>query len=214
MYFLELEFFGPQGKSGKRFALVHGGAQNMPKCHWTLFLWPGLPRLWLRGSWFSLFVAVAAAAALSAALVLSFGWSELMEPGTRTALWGCLGVVWCLAGAVAFARRGRLLQAYASAPRNDPFPEALSGYLRGDWFQTERVLAKILEYNERDIEARLLLATMLRRLERFDEAERHLNLLVRLDGAEKWELEIGRERERIAEGKKKVIECEETAQHV
>jgi hypothetical protein len=188
----------------------------MPKCHWTLFLWPGLPRLWMRGSWFSLLLALVAAAALSAALVMSFGWSELVGPGVRTAIWSSLGATWCFAGAMAFARRGRLLPpAERAAPPNDRFPEALDGYLRGDWFQTERVLAEILEYNERDIEARLLLATMLRHLRRFDEAERHLDLLVRFDGAAEWEFEIRRERERIAEGKtKKKIDHQKTMQHV
>jgi hypothetical protein len=187
----------------------------MPKCHWTLFLWPGLPRLWLRGNWTSLMVAVAAAAALSAALVLSFGWSELLGPEMRTAVWSSLGAVWFSAAAVALARRKTLLpRAETAAPRDDPFSQALDGYLQGDWFQAERKLAGILEYNERDIESRLLLATMLRHLRRFEEAERHLNLLVRFDGAEKWELEVGRERQRIAEGKKTVIVSEETTKHV
>jgi hypothetical protein len=176
----------------------------MPKCHWTLFLWPGLPRLWLRGSWTSLIVAILAAAALSAALVLSFGWSELLGPETRMTLWGSLGAVWFSAAAIAVVRRKTFVPAAeTAAPRDDPFSQALECYMQGDWFQTERLLARLLEYNERDIEARLLLSTMLRHLRRFDEAERNLSHLVRLDGAEKWELEIRREHERIAEGKKK-----------
>ncbi|MBN2580648.1 MAG: hypothetical protein JXB10_16805 [Pirellulales bacterium] len=170
----------------------------MSKIPWTLFLWPGLPRLWLRGSWFSLLVAAAAGAALSAALVLSFGWSELITPGVRTALWGSLGAGWCLAAAVALARRRRWLPAEETmVSEDDRFPAALENYLRGDWFEAERVLAEVLEYNPRDIEARLLLATMLRHLRRGDEAARHLDLLVRLDGAEKWEFEIRRERKQL-----------------
>jgi hypothetical protein len=178
----------------------------MPKCHWMMFLWPGLPRLWMRGSWTSLIVAILAAAALGTALVLSFGWSELLGPNARMALWGSLGAVWFTAAAIAVARRKALTPtAETTAPQAEHFSQALECYLQGDWFQAERKLAEDLAYNERDIESRLLLATMLRRLRRFDEAERHLNLLVKLDGAEKWELEIGHERQRIAEGKKSVI---------
>jgi hypothetical protein len=187
----------------------------MPKCHWTLFLWPGLPRLWLRGSWFSLFLAIAAAAALSAALVLSFGWSELIEPKLRTALWSALGLVWCSAAAIAFARRRTLMPAAETVPaRNDHFSQALDSYLHGDWFQAERILAQMVEENERDLESRLLLATMLRHLQRFDEAARHLDVLARFDGAERWEFEIRREHERIAEGKAKIVDPQKATQPV
>ena len=41
-------------------------------------LWPGLPRLWLRGDWLSLGAAVAFGAALNLVLVSSFVWPELL----------------------------------------------------------------------------------------------------------------------------------------
>jgi hypothetical protein len=40
-----------------------------------------------------------------------------------------------------------------------------------------------------------MLATLLRHTSRFDEATKQLNRLQRLEGCEKWALEIGRERE-------------------
>ena len=76
-------------------------------------------------------------------------------------------------------------------------------YLRGDYFQAERLLGNLLREDSRDLEARLMLATLLRHTGRTDEAAAELNVLVRLEGAGKWELEIQREREllREAEGR-------------
>ena len=47
--------------------------------------------------------------------------------------------------------------------------------------------------NRRDVEARLMLATLLRHTRRPEEAARQLEVLVRLDEARKWELEIQHE---------------------
>ena len=59
---------------------------------WAMCLWPGLPQLYLRGSWSALAVAVGAAALLDLALLCSFGWSELVAPDLRVAIWLSLAV--------------------------------------------------------------------------------------------------------------------------
>ena len=57
-----------------------------------------LPHIWSRGSWSALGVAVIAAVLLSAVMVGSFGWSELIAPGVRNTLWVSLAIVWCMRG--------------------------------------------------------------------------------------------------------------------
>ena len=49
-----------------------------------------------------------------------------------------------------------------------------------------------------------MLATLMRHTERFDEATRQLDRLVRIEGAEKCEMEIRRERELLAETEKTI----------
>ena len=59
----------------------------------------------------------------------------------------------------------------------------------------------LLRRDEHDIEARLLMATLLRHTKRFDEATNQLNILVGLDGAHRWALEIHREGELLMEAR-------------
>ncbi len=173
--------------------------RKMPK---AIYLWPGLPQLWMRGSWSALGVAVCAAALLNLMMVGSFGWSELIDARLRNTLWVALGILWlgaALVSAVQLRRRSATLENVSS---DDHFNQALDLYLKGDYYQVERLLNKILSKNTRDIEARLLLATMLRHTGRIEEATNQLDQLDRFDGAEKWVLEIQRERELLAEAEK------------
>ena len=55
------------------------------------------------------------------------------------------------------------------------------------------MLEQLVKADARDIEARLLLATLFRRTGRLEEARAALDKLSRSQGAEKWELEIQRE---------------------
>jgi thioredoxin-like negative regulator of GroEL len=88
-----------------------------------------------------------------------------------------------------------------AAGGKDPFPEAIDYYLQGNWFQAERVLSLRLRQNAGDLDARLMLATLLRRTGRNEEAEKQVDLLERCDEAWKWGPEIYRERRLLAEAK-------------
>jgi hypothetical protein len=175
----------------------------MRRMPWATYLWPGLPQLWIHGSWSALGVAVGAAIWLNLALLGSFGWSELIGPELRTALWGVLGVVWAAAAVGSSVWSRRLGPREQTDPAADPFSEALEHYLQGNWFQAERTLGGLLRKNVRDLDARLMLATLLRHTGRFDEAGRQLDFLMRFEGIEKWELEVRRERELLAEARKR-----------
>jgi hypothetical protein len=75
------------------------------------------------------------------------------------------------------------------------FIQAQGEYLRGNWSQAEAILKQSLQFSRQDVEARLLLATLLRRAKRLDEARLQLDQTQRFDECGKWNWEIQRERQ-------------------
>jgi len=83
--------------------------------------------------------------------------------------------------------------------RNDRlFREAQRQYLIGDWVRCEQLLRQLLKRDKRDIEARLMLATLWRHLDRAEEAARQLHRLEQFEAAAPWSHEIAREFDAIA----------------
>ena len=64
-------------------------------------------------------------------------------------------------------------------------------------YQAEVTLRRLLRADSQDVDSRLMLATLLRRTGRLDEARRELARLEQLEGSEKWQLEIEQEHKRI-----------------
>jgi hypothetical protein len=174
----------------------------MRRMPWIACVWPGLPQLWVYGSWSGLAVAVGAAVAADALLLVSFGWTELVGESLRNALWVGFGACWVVSAAWSVRQCRRRAAREHTTPTTDAFAEALEHYLKGDYYQAEQVLEGLLRRNPRDLDARLMLATLLRHTGRLDDAARQLETLARFDGAEKWELEIGNERHLLTEMKK------------
>jgi tetratricopeptide (TPR) repeat protein len=176
----------------------------MQKKPWAIYVWPGLPHIWTHGSWPALYVAVMAAVFLIVVMVGSFGWSELIVPPLRTILWMSLAIVW--GGAAVYSaiklRRQDADGNFGSA--KDIFNLAMDRYLKGDFYQAERLLLKLLEKNPRDLDARLLLATLMRHTGRIKQASEQLDKLSCFEGAEKWALEIQSEQNRLIELKNKL----------
>lgn len=171
----------------------------MRRMRWTTYLWPGLPQLWLYGSWSGLALAIGTAAVLDLLLLISFGWSELIGPGMRNAVWASFGMFWVF-GAIWSARQCRRRDRAGKLDlREDLFGEALDHYLKGDYYQAEHVLEGLLQRNLRDVDARLMLATLMRHTDRFDEAAHQLDTLAHFEDATKWELEMREERRLLAE---------------
>jgi cytochrome c-type biogenesis protein CcmH/NrfG len=79
----------------------------------------------------------------------------------------------------------------------------LEYYLKGDYYQAEHILEDLLRRNLRDLDARLMLATVLRRTDRVSEAVRQLDAMARFEGAGKWQCEMQRERRLLANRKVK-----------
>ncbi len=170
---------------------------------WAIYCWPGLPQLWLRGLWSGLGLAAVAAAGLNVAVLASFAWSEWIAADVRNGLWMALAVLWIASGGLSTRWVGRQPTPKQTGQNvdsaKDDFNVALEHYLKGNYFETERVLQRLLQRNARDLEARLMLATLLRHTGRRDEALMHLDRLDRFEGSQKWELEIRQERNLLAE---------------
>ncbi len=175
----------------------------MRRMRWAACLWPGLPQLCFRGSWLGLAAAVAAAALLNLALLDSFVWCELIGPDLRRALWIALGMAWIISVVYSVVWSHRQAETDSTG---DTFSEALAQYLKGNWFEAEQALGRLLRSNARDLDARLMLATLLRHTGRLEEASAALDQLSCFEGVEKWELEIRRERELLAEAWKNKFE--------
>lgn len=173
---------------------------------WWTCLWPGLPQLWMRGTWSGLALAVGFSLLLDGALVVSFAWTELVGPTLRTAAWTVLGACW-LASVVAGCRwRWRQGAVPLEVREAGLFERARDEYLRGHWLDAETTLHELLARDPRDVDARLLLASLYRRTRRYDEAHRVLARLERLDGGEKWSDEIRRERALLATAQERLAE--------
>ncbi len=171
----------------------------MRRMRWITYLWPGLPQLRTDGSWSGLVLALAAATLLDLVVLASFGWTELISQNLRITSWAALGVFWILASGWSIKTVRRQAEVADPQPDEDQFAEAVDYYLKGDYYQTEHVLERLLRNNLRDVDARLMLATLMRHTGRLDEAAGQLDTLSRFDGADKWALEIQKERERLNE---------------
>ena len=171
----------------------------MRRMPWAMYLWPGLPQIWLRGNWSALAVSVSAAMLLNLALASSLIWSELVASDVRRGLWAAAIAAWVASATLSAFWNREQAASRQTDPASNAFAEAMEHYLRGSWFEAERTLGGLLRKNARDLDARLMLATLLRHTGRLEEAARQLDLLDRSEGAGKWELEIRRERGLLAE---------------
>ena len=183
-----------------------------PKIHPAADFWPGLPQLWVRGSWAGLAVAVVFTT-LANTLLLAIGvfhdWmtTNLILIGLST-----LAISWLIAWWQ--SRNWRLaLQREGGSPmggskeagvtekeeeqRERLFREAQQLYLNNDWVRTEQLLLVLLKQDSRDVESRLMLCTLWQHQGRLAEAGRQLDRLDRLEAASHWQYEIGSLRQKL-----------------
>lgn len=164
-----------------------------------MVFWPGLPRLWHDGDVGGLLVAIVFAVLANVTICLTLIW-----PGLAPAVVRYL----CVLGTSGYWMYWAIRQ-WSRYPTPGPgdfgtegdlFPQAQSEYLRGNWYQTEELLLRILRRNRQDIEAQLLLATMYRHTGRFAEAAEQLRQVVRherLPRCQHWRFELAGERQRL-----------------
>ena len=186
--------------------------------------WPGLPQLWLRGNYTSLIWAIGFSVVLNLALVSTFIWPALLGDVAPAIAWPILFLVWlvttwgALHSIVDLSKPPKMSSEQERSDfsteksgiivSDDPaelqrenshtlFNQAQREYLRGHWAEAESLLKRRLKLAERDIEARLLLATLFRHTERLDWASEQLLQLEKYDESVHWNFEIRRERELI-----------------
>ena len=173
-------------------------------------LWPGLCAVWFQGDWRGLGTAMAFAALLNATILTTLVWDEWLGAAAGATLWSATTVFW-LAGFACNRRVARCVSQPVDdrARPGDLFPQALTEYLKGNWIGVEQACREMIDGRRDDAEARLLLASALRRCGRIDEARRALNELAKFDAARRWSFEIAEERSRLEEAR--TLEAETAA---
>lgn len=169
----------------------------MQKTPLWMSLWPGLTRLWFAGQWSGLLAAVAFAGLLNFVLAATFLWPIWQSTGWLAVFWIVVGVWWLASLRRAFYQRKIPAARTFGAAEVDLFIQAQTEYLKGSWFEAEARLKELLARNDLDVDAQILLAGLYRHTGRIAEAHQCLRRLERIDGAEKWRLEIEDERVRL-----------------
>lgn len=164
----------------------------MTAARWLACLWPGLPQLWRHGHWQAWGLAAAFGLLLNLVLLSTVVWTEIVSPSVAAVAWGSLAVFWLISVVLSLRWRPATL-----SPTQDLFPAALSEYLKGNWYEVERLCRQRLAERRGDVETQLLLATMLRHTQRLGEAREQLDRLALIEAAEPWSWEIRSELERL-----------------
>jgi len=163
-------------------------------------VWPGLPWLWLRGSLLGLVLALAFAVTLDAAVLTTWIWPDLVDLPLKLAAWTASVAIWLLGTASALAAFPAVLPVGPDATTDRLLVEARDAYLAHDWLTAERRLRDLLERSPTDGEAQLLLATLLRRVGRLEEARTALDKLSASDAGAPWRHVVARERRLLTPG--------------
>ena len=167
--------------------------------NWVVCCWPGLPRIWYRAEVAGLSLALVFCILLNLAIATTFVWTELISSQARSVLWLTALAIWAGALVKNILRPPWDVE---SAQARDPqglFSVANGEYLKGHFAAACTALERLLASYPRDVEARLLLATVLRHQEQYSAAEEHLIELQRLEAAEVWSWEINQEKRLIRE---------------
>ncbi len=162
-------------------------------------LWPGLPGAWYRGRTPHLVCALLAGWLASLLLLTTFVWPQWFSLGVTRLMWGVAIVAWL---GVSVWEHLRFSSWFTAIPQEatEAFASAQSEYLKGNWFAAEAQLLSILHEDANDVEALLLLVSVLRRTRRWQPALRRLKQMELLDAAYRWRFEIAAERRWIQQG--------------
>ena len=148
-------------------------------------LWPGLPQLWRFGSIWGLIQALGFAMLLQLTVFTTLIWPETISPVSRGVVWFCVLGFWLLFAAPGFGHALAVLWGQAaSVDREHLFRSGQREYLRGNWLSAERLLRQSLDMDAGDVEARLTLTSLYRRIGRVGEARQQLDRLIESYGSE------------------------------
>ncbi len=131
-------------------------------------LWPGVPQLWLRGEVRGLLHAAWFACLFNGVWLATVAWPDLLGPWTLRACWfvvigaSIFAAIWAMRHWQAW-EAGNVVTEEGEAQ----FEEAQTHYLRGDYFEAEAALHRIFTSGKQDVEAAILMVSILRRTKRY-----------------------------------------------
>ncbi|MDB4756545.1 tetratricopeptide repeat protein [Mariniblastus sp.] len=174
-------------------------------------LWPGLPQLWLRGSWIGLGKAVSFAGFLNFILIATFWRPEWIPKTPLIGCWIVLGGTWAWAilrndSPLGLHQKGKTKK--NTSKSNQLFRSAQSEYLRGHVDEAEKLLERLILIDPEDLDAQLFLSTLHRHRGRLPQAEKLLKALEEKDQIAKWQFEIEDERKLIREMETDLMESQ------
>jgi len=163
--------------------------------------WPGTLAAWRLGDARSLLVAIVFGLFVCIAWIGTTIWPMWLDAWK---IW----TLWCLVAAGAlFSCAHNAMSGLLSHPKNktgcplDQWTLAQEHYLQANYFEAERILQPFVSGKSTDVEAGLLLSTIMRRTERYQQSLELLEQLALLDDAWKWHDEIAKEKRLVLQQK-------------
>jgi hypothetical protein len=132
-----------------------------------------------------------------------FRWPHCLGETFPAVAWPTLLILWTVAAYVSVSTLPDVMSVASTAKvsadetSDTLFIQAQHEYLSGDWQAAESLLRQRLGRFPRDVESRLLLATLLRHDRRLEQAGDQLDTMKKLDESHAWDFEIRRERKLI-----------------
>ena len=116
--------------------------------------WPGLARLWFRGQWSSLWIAIAFSILLNLALVSSFLWPWSLGETFPLIAWPLIFLVWIASTTATYRNLPALMtvpgHSQTSIDTSDAlFIQAQREYLMGHWTEVESLITRCLDKSAR-----------------------------------------------------------------
>lgn len=155
--------------------------------------WPGAVRISRHEGLAGLLMAAGFALLLNVWLMTSWIWTDWAMSTVSWSLGLAAATTWLLGWLDAQRVQRRWAEMQQQDPHLDLFLAARSEYLRGDWESAQSRLEDLLRVHPQDVEARLLLATLMRHRGEVDLGREQLRQLQRWREASRWNQEIRRE---------------------
>ena len=164
---------------------------------WMVYIWPGLAQIGHRAEVSGLLLAMLFTVGFNFLLAATFVWQELVGMQVLTAFWSMLGVFWLVCVVMNVRHDSYFRSLVGSDVAQDLFSAANKEYLQGRFGRSREILQRLIDFNPRDVEARLLLTTIATREGRIDDSDRQLRQMQRLSSAAMWSAEIRQQWQRV-----------------
>ncbi len=163
----------------------------------VLSLWPGLAQVLTGQEGLGLILAALFALALNLAIASRFVWTELFAPGWSALFAAMAAGTWASTAGYTAWWCWRCHPERHGAEIDRLYRDAMGLYLKGRWAEASGLLERLLDRDEADADALMLLGTLYARAGRDELARRAFRQCRQHDEAGKWAWEVGRELARL-----------------